>query len=48
MVVGPRLTIGIGGPPGKYRVVTDYKNNFVGVMLEKPGATFIRCTINAD
>ncbi|CAI7654376.1 unnamed protein product [Penicillium palitans] len=37
-----------GGPPGKYRVVTDYKNNFVGVMLEKPGATFIRCTINAD
>ncbi|KAJ5822844.1 hypothetical protein N7447_005184 [Penicillium robsamsonii] len=37
-----------GGVPGKYRVVTDYKKNFVGVMVEKAGATFTRCTINSD
>ncbi|KAJ5154018.1 uncharacterized protein N7500_009457 [Penicillium coprophilum] len=37
-----------GGPPGKYRLVADYKNNFVGVMVDKPGAAFTRCTVNAD
>ncbi|OQE34594.1 hypothetical protein PENCOP_c017G08568 [Penicillium coprophilum] len=46
--VGPGLTSGIGDSPGNHRVVTDYKNSFVGVMVEKPGATFIRCTANAD
>ncbi|KAF9883315.1 hypothetical protein FE257_003733 [Aspergillus nanangensis] len=37
-----------GGVPGQYRVVTDYSNNFLGVMIESAGASFSRCTINAD
>ncbi|KAF7161338.1 hypothetical protein CNMCM5623_006952 [Aspergillus felis] len=37
-----------GGEPGKYRVVTDYNDNFVGVMIENAGASFSRCTINTD
>ncbi|KAL4812448.1 Ribonuclease/ribotoxin [Aspergillus spinulosporus] len=37
-----------GGEPGKYRVVTDYSNNFVGVMIENAGASFSRCTVNSD
>ncbi|KAL4992918.1 Ribonuclease/ribotoxin [Aspergillus recurvatus] len=37
-----------GGEPGKYRVVTDYNNNFVGVMIEYAGASFSRCTVNSD
>ncbi|KAJ5295489.1 hypothetical protein PENANT_c001G06685 [Penicillium antarcticum] len=37
-----------GGEPGKYRVVTDYSNKFVGVMIENAGASFSRCTVNAD
>ena len=48
MVLGLTLTIGIGGEPGKYRVVTDYKNNFAGVMIENAGASFSRCTVNDD
>ncbi|KGO64314.1 Guanine-specific ribonuclease N1/T1 [Penicillium expansum] len=36
------------GSPGKYRVVTDYKNNFVGVMVEDAGASFTRCTVHDD
>lgn len=48
MVVRSRLTILIGGSPGKYRVVTDYKNNFVGVMVEDAGASFTRCTVHDD
>lgn len=38
----------IGGEPGKYRVVTDYKDNFEGVMIEHAGVSFSRCTINKD
>ncbi|GAQ10112.1 guanyl-specific ribonuclease F1 [Aspergillus lentulus] len=37
-----------GGEPGKYRVVTDYSDNFVGVMIENAGASFSRCTVNSD
>ncbi|RHZ68721.1 hypothetical protein CDV55_105336 [Aspergillus turcosus] len=37
-----------GGEPGKYRVVTDYNDNFVGVMIESAGASFSRCTVNSD
>ncbi|GFF49223.1 retrovirus-related Pol polyprotein from transposon TNT 1-94 [Aspergillus udagawae] len=37
-----------GGEPGKYRVVTDYSDNFVGVMIENAGASFSRCTVNTD
>ncbi|KAL5360642.1 Ribonuclease/ribotoxin [Aspergillus floccosus] len=37
-----------GGEPGKYRVVTDYKNNFAGVMIENAGASFSRCTVSDD
>ncbi|KAJ5971424.1 Guanine-specific ribonuclease N1/T1 [Penicillium vulpinum] len=37
-----------GGVPGKYRVVTDYKDNFVGVMIEDAGASFSRCTVDDD
>ncbi|KAH1396310.1 hypothetical protein KXX49_008078 [Aspergillus fumigatus] len=37
-----------GGEPGKYRVVTDYKDNFEGVMIEHAGVSFSRCTINKD
>ncbi|KAF9893072.1 hypothetical protein FE257_012483 [Aspergillus nanangensis] len=37
-----------GGVPGQYRVVTDYNNNFLGVMMESAGASFSRCTVNAD
>ncbi|KAL4737897.1 Ribonuclease/ribotoxin [Aspergillus similis] len=37
-----------GGEPGKYRVVTDYSDNFVGVMIEYAGASFSRCTVNSD
>ncbi|ORY61461.1 Ribonuclease/ribotoxin [Pseudomassariella vexata] len=36
------------GAPGPYRVVTDYKNNFVGVMIEGGGAAFQKCTVNSD
>jgi hypothetical protein len=48
MVIGSKLITGTGGEPGKYRVVTDYNNNFVGVMIENPGASFSRCTVNSD
>ncbi|KAJ5554879.1 hypothetical protein N7535_007322 [Penicillium sp. DV-2018c] len=37
-----------GGVPGKYRVVTDYNNKFVGVMIENAGASFQQCTVNSD
>ncbi|KAL4983815.1 Ribonuclease/ribotoxin [Aspergillus falconensis] len=37
-----------GGEPGKYRVVTDNNDNFVGVMIENAGASFSRCTVNTD
>ncbi|KAL4888820.1 Ribonuclease/ribotoxin [Aspergillus ambiguus] len=37
-----------GGEPGKYRVVTDYSNKFVGVMIENAGASFSRCIVNID
>ncbi|KAJ6094460.1 hypothetical protein N7467_001973 [Penicillium canescens] len=37
-----------GGEPGKYHVVTDYSDNFVGVMIENAGASFSRCTVNTD
>ncbi|RHZ53564.1 putative extracellular guanyl-specific ribonuclease [Aspergillus thermomutatus] len=37
-----------GGEPGKYRVVTDYSDNFVGVMIEYAGGSFTRCTVNSD
>lgn len=49
--VGKELTgtSGTGnGAPGKYRVVTDYNDNFVGVMIEGAGASFTRCTVNSD
>ncbi|KAI1121086.1 Ribonuclease/ribotoxin [Nemania abortiva] len=37
-----------GMEPGPYRVVTDYNNNFVGVMIESAGAAFQVCTVNTD
>ncbi|KAK2768748.1 hypothetical protein FQN54_000604 [Arachnomyces sp. PD_36] len=37
-----------GSSPGAYRVVTDYNNKFVGVMIEKAGGSFTRCTVNDD
>ncbi|KAL6232200.1 hypothetical protein BDW75DRAFT_232975 [Aspergillus navahoensis] len=37
-----------GGEPGKYRVVTDYSDSFVGVVIENAGASFSRCTVNTD
>ncbi|ETS77089.1 hypothetical protein PFICI_10963 [Pestalotiopsis fici W106-1] len=36
------------GEPGVYRVVADYNNNFVGVMIEGSGSSFTRCTVNSD
>lgn len=37
-----------GTGPGAYRVVSDYSNNFVGVMIEGAGASFTLCTVNSD
>ena len=48
MGIGLRLTIGAGGQPGKYRVVTDYSDDFLGVMIENAGASFSRGTVNTD